>query len=104
MGKLRFGTCSWKYESWQGLVYSAGAKENYLAEYGMKYDTVEIDQWFWSLFGVDKVSLQKPEVVREYVNSVNTDFRFTIKVPNSLTLTHFYRKRKTEPLIENPHF
>ncbi len=45
MAIIRFGTCSWKYDSWQGLVYTDQAKKNYLLEYGQKYDTVEIDQF-----------------------------------------------------------
>jgi uncharacterized protein YecE (DUF72 family) len=104
MAKIRLGTCSWKYDSWRDLVYSDQAKKNYLLEYSKKYDSVEIDQWFWSLFGVDKVSLPRPNVVEEYTNSVGDDFKFTIKVPNSVTLTHFYRKIKTHPLEVNPHF
>jgi uncharacterized protein YecE (DUF72 family) len=104
MSIIRLGTCSWKYDSWRGLVYSDQAKKNYLLEYGKKYDTVEIDQWFWSLFGVDKVSLPLPNIVEEYTESVPEDFKFTIKVPNSITLTHFYRKIKTKPLEVNPYF
>ena len=56
MAKIRIGTCSWKYDSWRGLVYRDQAKKNYLQEYSELYDTVEIDQWFWSLFGTGKVS------------------------------------------------
>ena len=104
MSIIRLGTCSWKYDSWRGLVYSDQAKKNYLLEYSKKYDTVEIDQWFWSLFGVDKVSLPFPNIVEEYTESVPEDFKFTIKVPNSITLTHFYRKIKTKPLEVNPYF
>ena len=104
MAKIRIGSCSWKYDSWKGLVYTDQAKNNYLLEYSQKYDTVEVDQWFWSLFGVDKVSLPSDNVVREYGASVPENFKFTIKVPNSVTLTHFYRKTKTAPLHENPHF
>lgn len=100
----RFGTCSWKYPSWKGLVYSKATGINYLEEYAKKYNTVEIDQWFWSLFGVKKVSLPKEDTVEEYVNSVPKDFMFTIKMPNSLTLTHFYQKDKSKPLESNPHF
>ena len=48
--KIRIGTCSWKYPEWHGLVYSAPKGIDYLAEYSRKYSTVEIDQWFWSLF------------------------------------------------------
>ncbi len=104
MSKLHIGTCSWKYESWRGLVYSFKKPINYLEEYSKHYITVEIDQWFWSLFGVNKVSLPSPHTVQEYLESVPPDFTFTIKIPNSITLTHFYRKSKSDPLIINPHF
>ncbi len=104
MGKLYFGTCSWKYDSWQGIVYSPNVRQNYLREYSNVYNSVEIDQWFWSLFGPDKVSLPLTKVVEEYAGSVPRDFKFTIKIPNSITLTHFYRKRKDQPLEPNPHF
>lgn len=101
---IRFGTCSWKYDSWQGIVYSERAKSNYLLEYSKKYNTVEIDQWFWSLFGIDKISLPQTHIVQQYAQSVPDKFKFTIKVPNSITLTHFYRKTKNESLQVNPHF
>jgi len=101
---LRIGTCSWKYDSWRGLVYSDKPDLNYLQEYSQHYNTVEIDQWFWSLHSKDNVSLPKPSVAKNYLNSVPEDFKFTIKVPNSITLTHFYRKSKSEALVSNPHF
>jgi uncharacterized protein YecE (DUF72 family) len=101
---LRIGTCSWKYDSWQGIIYPDQKPVNYLQEYSRHYHTVEIDQWFWSLFGVDKVALPSPFMVQEYVESVPRDFKFTIKIPNSITLTHFYKKEKDDPLTENPHF
>ncbi len=104
MAALRIGTCSWKFDSWVGLVYSRKDRTAYLKEYAQRYDTVEIDQWFWSLFDRDKVVLPRPEVVEEYVTSVPASFRFSVKVPNSITLTHFYRKAKSNPLIANPHF
>ena len=101
---LHIGTCSWKYPSWEGLVYSKKKLENYLLEYSRHFNTVEVDQWFWSLFDGDKVVLPKPAVVREYAQSVPDGFTFSIKVPNSITLTHYYKKHKTDPLIPNPHF
>jgi uncharacterized protein YecE (DUF72 family) len=98
---IRIGTCSWKYDSWKGIVYSDTAEQNYLAEYSRVFNSVEVDQWFWSLFD-DTIVLPKPEVVKEYAASVPDDFSFTVKVPNAITLTHPYAKRKTpEP---NPHF
>ena len=104
MSSIRFGTCSWKYESWKGLVYPETEKFNYLKEYSNHFNTVEIDQWFWSLFSPSKVVLPQNKVASDYKNSVPDNFLFTIKVPNSLTLTHFYKKSKAEGLIKNPHF
>ena len=104
MSKIRIGTCSWKYESWKGIVYSETSGRNFLSEYAEKFDTVEVDQWFWSLHAADRVSLPDPAVVLDYADSVSPDFRFSIKVPNSVTLTHFYRKTKSDSLVPNPHF
>lgn len=104
MAELRIGTCSWKFPSWQGLVYSAPKGINYLAEYAQHYDTVEVDQWFWSLFGEDSIKLPNPADVAAYRDSVSDDFRFTVKAPNSITLTHFYRKSKSDALVPNPYF
>ncbi len=103
MAALRIGTCSWKYDSWRGIVYSSKPKINYLEEYSSRYNTVEIDQWFWSLFD-DIVRLPEEPTVKEYSASVPDDFRFTIKVPNSLTLTHYYPSRTNKGLKPNEHF
>jgi uncharacterized protein YecE (DUF72 family) len=85
-------------------VYSKAKGINYLEEYAARYDTVEVDQWFWSLFDPDTVVLPKDETVAEYSASVGPDFRFTVKAPNSITLTHYYRKGRAGPLKPNPHF
>ena len=50
---LRIGTCSWKFESWKGLYYESGKAyraDDYLPDYSKFLNSVEIDQWFWSLF------------------------------------------------------
>ena len=104
MAKLRIGTCSWKYPSWKDIVYSEKAEQNYLAEYSTHFNTVEIDQWFWSLVTQNKVLLPKEDDVKSYADSVPDDFRFTIKIPNSISLTHFYNKDRTRILKPNPHF
>jgi uncharacterized protein YecE (DUF72 family) len=93
---LRIGTSSWKYDSWEGLVYEPGSRSSYLEQYARRYDTVEIDQWFWRL--------PEPATVADYSQAVPEDFRFTIKVPNLITLTHPYAKRKGDPLVPNPTF
>ncbi len=100
---LHFGTCSWKYDSWRGIIYPLDGKFNYLEEYSKHFDTVEIDQWFWSLFG-DKIKLPVKKDVLDYSSSVPEKFQFTIKVPNSITLTHHYRKNKEAELIPNKFF
>lgn len=101
---VRIGTCSWKYDSWRGIIYPEQGAVNHLREYSYYYDTVEVDQWFWSLFRDDKVVLPKADIVREYADSIPDDFTFCIKVPNSVTLTHHYNKDKKAPLQQNPYF
>jgi uncharacterized protein YecE (DUF72 family) len=85
------------------LVYSEDV-ENYLREYSAKFSTVEIDQWFWSLFPGHPPRLPDPRDVREYRDAVSKDFRFTVKVPNSITLTHHYSGEKSAAGRKNPFF
>jgi uncharacterized protein YecE (DUF72 family) len=85
-------------------VYPEEGTLNYLREYAVHYPTVEVDQWFWSLFKGDVAVLPKPAVVHEYGESVPDDFCFCLKVPNSITLTHHYSRDKNKPLLPNPHF
>ena len=104
---LRIGTSSWKYDSWKGLVYDPDRRyraDDYLADYARHFNTVEVDQWFWSLFTTG-VKLPSPATVRGYAESVPEDFRFTVKAPNAITLTHFYSKgTKGKAGEPNPHF
>ena len=101
---IRIGTCSWKYESWKGIIYPDKDKFNFLEEYSKHFNTVEVDQWFWSLFEGKKVVLPRQSDVKSYSSSVPDDFHFTIKVPNSITLTHFYNQNKSAQLKSNPYF
>lgn len=92
--RLKAGTCSWKYESWKGLIYEEGKTyraQDYLADYAKRLGSVEVDQWFWSLFP-GGIRLPEPRDVRRYAEAVPDDFVFTVKAPNALTLTHFYAK------------
>ncbi len=107
---LRIGTCSWKYDSWKGLIYDNDIKYSpydYLPDYAKYYNTVEIDQWFWSLFPKG-AKLPDSETVKTYADSVPDDFLFTIKVPNSITLTNYYSKQDSDSKKyankPNPHF
>jgi len=104
MERIRIGTCSWKYDSWVGLVYGEKNKEEYLREYARQFNTVEVDQWFWSLFDRVEPKLPDPAVARAYKEQVPADFTFSVKVPNSITLTHYYSRDKQAPLVDNPNF
>jgi uncharacterized protein YecE (DUF72 family) len=104
MSRLRIGTCSWRYPSWEGLVYSAADGIDHLSEYAQRYETVEIDRWFWSLFAAGDPRLPDPADVEDYRRCVPPGFRFTVKAPNGITLTHRYAKTKGDPLVPNPHF
>jgi uncharacterized protein YecE (DUF72 family) len=102
---LRIGTCSWKYDSWKGLVYDEGKTyrpDDYLADYACVFNTVEVDQWFWSLFP-GGIKLPDPRVAKHYAASVPGDFVFTVKAPNSLTLTHYYDRETSGPLRGQPN-
>jgi uncharacterized protein YecE (DUF72 family) len=92
---LRIGTCSWKYDSWKGLYYDPVkmyGPDDYLPDYAKHLDSVEVDQWFWSLFP-GGVRLPEKPTVETYASSVPDDFIFTVKAPNSLTLTHYYTRQ-----------
>jgi uncharacterized protein YecE (DUF72 family) len=107
---LRIGTCSWKFDSWKGLFYDADKiyrPDDYLADYAKHLNSVEIDQWFWSLFP-SGIKLPDIGTIKSYADSVPDDFLFTVKAPNSLTLTHFYTKQTKKYAEyagkENKHF
>lgn len=104
MSRLRIGTCSWNFPSWEGVVYSPEETSSYLEQYAIRYDTVEVDRWFWSLFDRGGPRLPSPPDVAEYCQCVGPEFRFTVKAPNAVTLTHHRQRAKTDPLISNPHF
>jgi uncharacterized protein YecE (DUF72 family) len=107
---LRLGTCSWKYDSWKGLYYDRDKNYrpfDYLSDYARHLDTVEVDQWFWSLFP-GGLRLPDPDTVKRYADSVPDDFVFTVKAPNAITLTHFYARQPKAYASyagrQNPHF
>ena len=97
MGKngLKIGTCSWNYKSWVGIVYSEQQNRaaDYLPEYAKRFDTAEIDSTFYGI--------PKREWMQEYADKVPDGFRWTLKVPQQITLTH---ERGSRPLKANPTF
>lgn len=101
---VSIGSCSWKFPSWSGVVYSSEKPASYLREYAEKYRSVEIDQWFWSLFGRETVRLPDPSDVARYLADVDPEFRFGIKAPNSVTLTHIYKRARKDAGKPNDYF
>ena len=86
---LRIGTCSWKYDSWKGLYYEAGKKyrpDEYLSDYAKRLDSVEVDQWFWSLFP-NNIRLPKITAVKAYAESVPEDSIFPYRRRTSIRET-----------------
>lgn len=76
---LKIGTCSWNYDSWLGLVYSKKQSHafEYLPEYSKKYNTVEIDSWFYKLPDQSEIEL--------YFSNVPDSFTFSCKAPQALS-------------------
>lgn len=92
---LLLGACSWKFDSWKGLIYDPNKiykTNDYLEDYSKHFNTVEIDQWFWSLFPAG-IKLPDTDTPRVYNDSVPDDFVFSVKVPNAITLTNYYAKQ-----------
>lgn len=95
---LEFGTCSWNYDSWIGLVYDKKADYSaaYLPQYARHFRTVEVDSWFYKL--------PDPSDALEYITLVPPGFTFACKLTESISLTHERTRDKSSPLIPNPDF
>lgn len=61
------GTCSWKNDPLKDIIYPGMDKFNYLEKYSKYYNTVEVYQWFWSLFGIDKINLPDSGDIQFYL-------------------------------------
>ena len=106
--RVHIGSCSWNYPEWEEIgVYTGPQKKHYdyLPEYAQHFNTAEVDQWFWSLDAPDSVRLPKKEDVEAYADLTPGDFKFTVKAPNAITLTHFYKQADRRYADKpNPHF
>jgi len=82
---IEFGTCSWNYDSWIGLLYSKKASYSaaYLKEYSSKYSTVEVDSWCFKL--------PTPEDALEYKSQTHTGFTFSRMNEPEIRLRNSYR-------------
>jgi uncharacterized protein YecE (DUF72 family) len=92
MDGLRIGTCSWKDDSWVGLVYKEkkAKSADYLPEYSARFATAEVDSWFYKMPSSAEVA--------SYGAAAGPGLRFTCKAPRSLTVV---ASREGKP---NPDF
>jgi uncharacterized protein YecE (DUF72 family) len=98
MNMLYMGTCSWNYDSWEGLVYTRKERSaaDYLTEYARHFNTAEIDSWFYKI--------PDPAEAKLYAENTPETFMFTCKVYEGLTLTHERSWNRPEKLSKNAHF
>jgi uncharacterized protein YecE (DUF72 family) len=98
MSNILLGACSWNYDSWINLVYSQKQRSAaaYLQEYAKKYQTAEIDSWFYKI--PDQAE------VKNYLQQVDKGFKFTCKVSETITLTHKRNFQNPSLLIPNEQF
>ena len=95
---VKIGTCSWNYDSWVGLVYTEKKRTaaEYLREYSQRFDTAEIDSWFYKI-------PERSEVL-SYIENAEPSFSFTCKIPEQICLTHIRSLGKDKKLEPNPDF
>jgi uncharacterized protein YecE (DUF72 family) len=78
MTELYLGTQGWSYKDWVGPFYRDGTQSrDYLAHYTRSFNAVELDTTF---YGTPTASR-----VEGWNNATPDEFRFTAKVPRSIT-------------------
>ncbi len=87
---LRFGTSSWSFPGWAGIVYDAEVSPARLARDGLAayarhplLRTVGIDRTYYGPIAAD--------VFAAYAAAVPADFRFVVKAPEMLTAARYPR-------------
>ena len=101
---MRFGTSSWTYPGWKGLVYQqdypkTGATARMLAEYARYplFRTVGIDSSFYTP--------PTPKVLAEYADALPPGFPCVAKVWDRITVhTHAAARNKSKGGEPNPDF
>ncbi|WP_230976240.1 DUF72 domain-containing protein [Pseudothauera nasutitermitis] len=82
--QLRFGTSSWNYPGWAGLVWKRGYPDALLSRHGLPayaqhplFCTVGLDRSFYRPLSAAQFAA--------YAAQVPADFRFVVKAPNRVT-------------------
>jgi len=95
---IHIGTSGWHYDHWVGPFYPEDiAKEDFLAFYGDRFQTVEINNSFYHL--------PKKETLKKWRDTVGAGFVFSVKA--SRYITHMKKLKDPEetlsPLLEVVH-
>jgi uncharacterized protein YecE (DUF72 family) len=78
MQPIRIGTCGWSYDDWKGVFYPKGATPaQYLAYVAERFPIVEVDSPFYQT--------PRPSMVEGWRDRTPAEFRFSLKVPQSIT-------------------
>ena len=100
---LRFGTSSWSFPGWKGLVYPAFATQGELAREGLReyarhplLRTVGIDRSYYAPIPVDDL--------RRYAEQLPPGFPCCIKAPASVTSAVALAGQRQRPTTRNPDF
>jgi uncharacterized protein YecE (DUF72 family) len=76
--KIRIGTCAWGYKDWQPAFYPTDLPESHWLEfYARTFPAVEIDSTFYSPPSAD--------VARRWVEMTPAQFRFSCKLPRTIS-------------------
>ncbi|HEX9893588.1 MAG TPA: DUF72 domain-containing protein, partial [Gemmatimonadales bacterium] len=103
--EIHFGTSTWTYPGWAGLVYSRrwpdqGASAKMLAEYARfpLFSTVGIDSSFYGP--------PQPKTLESWAKALPDGFRCVSKVWDRITVHTFAGQRESKPLAgrKNPDF
>jgi len=79
--KILIGTSGWGYDEWVGPFYPKGLrKEDYLLFYSEVFYTNEINTTFYNV--------PSRQIVDNWVSNTPKDFRFSAKLPQSITHEH----------------
>ena len=75
---LRVGTCGFSYRDWIGPFYPLGIRQQSMLDYyAERFPSVEIDSTYYAI--------PKPSTFESMAHRTPPDFRFTVKVPGSIT-------------------
>lgn len=88
---LFVGTSGWAYPTWKPGFYPDGlSQKNFLAFYGSRLSTVEVNYTFRTL--------PTPKMLEGWLAATPPHFRFAFKAPQRIT--HFSRLRNTAALVD----